>query len=206
MAKKTICPKCKSKNIIPIMYGYPAPDAVAAAERGEVELGGCMVYIDGCDMPDRFCKDCGHEWSMDHFVAEDITKIRFRYWSNWGYFDPEAIKEDQWAYEVYPDGTVKYYSYPMRSRKVLDKDVAHISQEQVNDFYNQVIWLYRPWTEIVECHVCDGCSYELTITYKDNRKRKFTGDIGGGTVDETVMNFLKRIPDFEYLFDDEEED
>ena len=48
------------------------------------------------------------------------------------------------------------------------------------DFYQNVIWLYRPWTEIEECRVCDGCSYELTITYKDNRKKKLTGDLGGG--------------------------
>ena len=204
MAKKIICPKCKSENIIPILYGYPGPDAEEAAGRGEIKLGGCMINVDGCDMPDRFCRDCEHEWSVDHFVAEDIVKVRFRYWSNWGYFDPAAIKEDQWAYEVYPDGTIKYYSYPRRSRKVLDKDVTHISEAQVKDFYNQVIWLYRPWTQIEEYRVCDGCSYELTITYKDNRQRKFTGDIAGGTVDEIVMEFIKSIPDFKYLFEDED--
>ena len=51
-----------------------------------------------------------------------------------------------------------------------------------NDFYPNV-------------DVSDGSSYELTITYKDNRKRKFHGDVGGGTVDNTVIDFLKTIPE-----------
>ena len=40
------------------MYGYPAPEAMEAAVEGELKLGGCEVYIDGWDMPDKFCKDC----------------------------------------------------------------------------------------------------------------------------------------------------
>ena len=92
---KCICPKCKSENIIPIMYGYPAPEAMEAAVAVELKLGGCEVYIDGCDMPDKFCKDCEFEWSVDHFLAEDIVKVRFRYWSNWGFMDSELLTEEQ---------------------------------------------------------------------------------------------------------------
>ncbi len=191
---KVMCPECKSKNIIPVMYGMPTYEASQAAERGEIKLGGCEVYIDGCKMPDRYCKDCEYEWSTDHFVAEDIVKIRFRYWSTWGCYDPESDEEEQWAYEVFPDGRVKYFAYPRNSRRVLDKETIQISKEAVEDFYNQVIRLYRPWTVIEECRICDGCSYELTITYADNRKKKMTGDLGGGTVDKTVTDFLVRLP------------
>ena len=70
-----------------------------------------------------------------------------------------------------------------------------VPKGKVTDFYNEVIWLYRPWTVIEKCMVSDGSSYELTITYKDNRKRKFHGDVGGGTVDNTVIDFLKTIPE-----------
>ena len=63
------------------------------------------------------------------------------------------------------------------------------------DFYQNVIGMYRPWTEIIECEVCDGCSYELIITYSDNRKRKMHGDLGGGTVDKIVTEFLCTIPE-----------
>ena len=171
------------------MYGYPTHDAFEEAEKGNIKLGGCEVFIGG-GQPDRFCKDCETEWCVENFLVEDIVKIRFRYWSNWGYYDPESIEEDQWAFEVFPDGTVKYFTYPRASRRVLDKEVVHIETEKVMDFYQNVIWLYRPWTEIEECRVCDGCSYELTITYKDNRKKKLTGDLGGGTVDKTVTDFF----------------
>ena len=34
------CPVCRGK-LLPIQWGMPGPDAVAAYERGEVALGGC---------------------------------------------------------------------------------------------------------------------------------------------------------------------
>ena len=189
-----ICPKCKSNAVIPIIYGYPAPEDVAEAEKGHLKLGGCKEFI-GVGRPDRFCKDCGHEWYIENFLVEDIVKIRFRYWSNWGCYDPESIEEGQWAFEVFHDGTIQYFAYPRASRRIIDKEMVHIKKDRVADFYQNVIWLYRPWTEIVECRVCDGYSYELTITYKDNRKKKMHGDLGGGTVDKTVTDFLCTIPE-----------
>lgn len=72
---KCICPKCKSENIIPIMYGYPAPEAMEAATAGELKLGGCEVYIDECDMPDKFCK-----LSISHIrgrVEKFLIRMRF---------------------------------------------------------------------------------------------------------------------------------
>ena len=38
---KIICPKCKSKNIIPIVYGYPSSELFELSEQGKVKLGGC---------------------------------------------------------------------------------------------------------------------------------------------------------------------
>ena len=32
-----VCPKCKSNNIIPIMYGYPTHDAFEEAEKGNYD-------------------------------------------------------------------------------------------------------------------------------------------------------------------------
>ena len=40
------------------------------------------------------------------------------------------------------------------------------------------------------------------VTYKDNRKRKLHGDIGGETVDETIVRFLKTVPTIGWKFDD----
>lgn len=36
---RCICPNCKSNNIIPIMYGMPAPEAFEEAEKGNLKLG-----------------------------------------------------------------------------------------------------------------------------------------------------------------------
>lgn len=99
------------------MYGYPTHDAFEEAEKGNIKLGGCEVFIGG-GQPDRFCKDCETEWCVENFLVEDIVKIRFRYWSNWGYYDPESIEEDQWAFEVFPDGTVKYFTKTSHTEKV----------------------------------------------------------------------------------------
>ena len=53
--KQYHCPKCKSENIIPILFGYPSKEAIGAAESGELILGGC-------EMPRKkvnaYCKNC----------------------------------------------------------------------------------------------------------------------------------------------------
>lgn len=54
------CPKC-GERAVPIQWGYPTPDMMAAAERGELALGGCCVKLDGTDARWR-CGKCGEEW------------------------------------------------------------------------------------------------------------------------------------------------
>jgi DNA-directed RNA polymerase subunit RPC12/RpoP len=59
--RKYVCPKCKKKAGVNIMYGEPEP--VDEEEQGEVVLGGCCIVSDGeYGSPDRKCLDCGHEW------------------------------------------------------------------------------------------------------------------------------------------------
>jgi ribosomal protein S27AE len=74
--KPSKCPKCGLDGVIPIMYGDPAPEAWAAAERGELQLGGCCVE-DG--MPIWHCTKCGHEFGeleMDDDVERyDLDEI-----------------------------------------------------------------------------------------------------------------------------------
>lgn len=124
---KCICPECKSNNVVPIIYRYPAIKTIEEAEKGNLKLGGCLVYnIDGCGMSDRYCKDCKYEWCVDNFLVEDILKVRFRYWSNWGVLDPDSLQEDQWGFDILPEGIIKYFAYPRESRRILDKDVVKI--------------------------------------------------------------------------------
>ena len=83
----------------------------------------------------------------------------------------------------------------MNSRRVLDKDKVQIEGKRVIGFYESLLDAFKPWNMIEECRVCDGCSYQLDITYSDGRKRKHTGDLGGGTIDKLVMDFLGTIPE-----------
>lgn len=61
MKKKTKlqCPKCKSKKVIPIVYGLPTYETFKSSEEGKIELGGCIVRNNN---PNYFCKGCGNEF------------------------------------------------------------------------------------------------------------------------------------------------
>lgn len=50
-----ICPVCGSARVIPILWGRRASSEYAAAERGEVALGGCFFFK---NMPCWYCRDC----------------------------------------------------------------------------------------------------------------------------------------------------
>lgn len=39
------CSMCGAA-LVPIAYGYPAPEVIAASERGEVLIGGCTIDDD----------------------------------------------------------------------------------------------------------------------------------------------------------------
>jgi hypothetical protein len=187
------------------MYGYPAPETIEEVSKGNVKLGGCIIINDHA-MDDMFCKDCEFEWCVDSLDAEYITKLRFRYWSNWGYCGEDDLSEGQWAFEVFPDGTIRYYAYPISGRKSVDRDKTKISPERVTAFYDELLDIFaRPW-DLIDCQVCDGCSYQLNISYCDGRKKTFNGDIGGGSVDDIIMNFLRGIPEMREKIEGEDAD
>jgi hypothetical protein len=75
-SKPPLCPRCNSTKVIPIMYGDPVPEAWEAAERGELQLGGCCVE-DG--MPIWHCTKCGHEFGKlkldENLKGEDLDSI-----------------------------------------------------------------------------------------------------------------------------------
>jgi len=53
------CPKCGSRSVAPILYGYPTEESINKAHRGELHLGGCIVSGDD---PKWSCKECGEKW------------------------------------------------------------------------------------------------------------------------------------------------
>jgi hypothetical protein len=49
------CERC-GDELHAIAYGYPSPEMMEAEERGEIALGGCVVYDDA---PRWTCPGCG---------------------------------------------------------------------------------------------------------------------------------------------------
>ena len=50
------CPACQSGDVVPIAYGLPMGEGLARAQRGEVMLGGCVVWDES---PQWHCRACG---------------------------------------------------------------------------------------------------------------------------------------------------
>lgn len=59
--RKYVCPACKQKTGVDILYGMPSHEAFEMAERKEIALGGCCIDVEG---PERACTSCGHEWRI----------------------------------------------------------------------------------------------------------------------------------------------
>lgn len=70
------CPRCESAAVVPIRYGMPGPELAAAAERGEVELGGCLVPV-----PWKWsCLECGYRWPLPPEALEsDLVRSAFAF-------------------------------------------------------------------------------------------------------------------------------
>lgn len=66
------CPNCGSRGGIPILYGYPGKQAMAAARLGLVSLGGCILRD---KLPNWHCDACGHERDRQHPPPIDWDRI-----------------------------------------------------------------------------------------------------------------------------------
>ena len=56
---KYICPICKKKSVVKIVYGYPGQELLDAALKKEVVLGGCIVEEAN---PEFYCLKCDNQW------------------------------------------------------------------------------------------------------------------------------------------------
>lgn len=62
--KRAICPSCEKINGVQLLWGMPDAADLTLAEKGEVELGGCVIT----DMEvDRHCRSCAHQWKSSMF-------------------------------------------------------------------------------------------------------------------------------------------
>ena len=49
------CARCGSTDVVEIVYGLPGADLWESSQRGEIELGGCVIEPDA---PDYACGSC----------------------------------------------------------------------------------------------------------------------------------------------------
>lgn len=56
--KPRTCPCCGGK-VVPILYGEPSSETFEKADRGEIVLGGCIIFA---DMPEYQCTGCGAQF------------------------------------------------------------------------------------------------------------------------------------------------
>ena len=72
LRKSSKCPSCKAGKLIPIIYGLPSREVMEQSERGEVELGGCIItevfdpktgLVNGD--PELYCPKCEGRFFRD---------------------------------------------------------------------------------------------------------------------------------------------
>lgn len=69
--RKYICPFCRKKTAVGIIYGLPNYALWEKAELGEIVLGGCGWHVDN---PDRACLICKRRWLTKR---GEIVQTRF---------------------------------------------------------------------------------------------------------------------------------
>lgn len=68
VAARPPCPECGAPDPLRIVYGNPGPELGASAARGEIALGGDVLF--GGE-PAWQCRTCGHEFGL--FAGSDVS-------------------------------------------------------------------------------------------------------------------------------------
>jgi hypothetical protein len=60
------CARCGKRASKPVVYGYPSPELMEQAKRGEVILGGCVIGIPW------LCDQCKRDFSEETLPSESF--------------------------------------------------------------------------------------------------------------------------------------
>ena len=105
------CPKCKSRNVRPILWGMPTYEAFTS---GKYYIGGCCEQTNEKGFVyDYGCLDCDFKWCLEDFKASDIEKILIITEPT---YSNTLTREVRYC-RVYSDGRILAYSTIGRSRK-----------------------------------------------------------------------------------------
>jgi hypothetical protein len=72
-AVRPVCLGCGARSKVGVVYGYPTPELLEQARRGEVILGGCNV---GAPPPPWLCAECERDESKRELLAENRRQLR----------------------------------------------------------------------------------------------------------------------------------
>jgi len=64
---KLRCPACGQREGVELLFGMPSQEAMAAAERGEIALGGCCMPWEPLNYR---CLNCEFEWGKPEEPGE----------------------------------------------------------------------------------------------------------------------------------------
>ena len=69
---RAVCLQCGERTVVPVVYGYPGPGMIVAADRREIILGGCCLpatYRQGCTV-------CGWLRPIPSAVDDEVQSRR----------------------------------------------------------------------------------------------------------------------------------
>lgn len=137
--------------------------------------------------------DCKYQWSKETLPATKIIEIRYKVTEN----GPCALDMQRtWLYDIFPNGKCNPYSYQGQERYCQCKEEKLVSSHKAYKLACELQKIISAplWEKhIVKGEVCDGCRYNLQITYADNRKKTMTGDVAGGTFDSIMEKFVHSV-------------
>lgn len=164
------CPKCNSKNIIPIIYGEPTYESYLRSKKGEVMLGGCCVVIDENDksiMNEYYCKNCGNEYGKKDVIDSEYNKIRNIYGNIGGYFEGYTTFEIDFIKKEVFFGTSIYGDDKKLVKKIRTENVERLI-EQLKEV-NLLNWK----KEYINKYVLDGTQWNVVIDANGRKRFKY---------------------------------
>ena len=119
MTRKYVCPSCKEKTGVDIVYGMPSEELAVKAELGEIALGGCDIEP---NQPDYRCLSCGFEWDKTRQFEEAKQQwlkeyVKGRSWAEM--MDDKNRAEDEKAKALM---TPEYLAMWKKAEKDYDKN------------------------------------------------------------------------------------
>ena len=200
-SKRTPCPKCQSKKIVPIQYGEPSMETLDKSEAGKLVLGGCCVTEESTKW---YCVDCEHEFGqywdpLKDLKLPDLGRVRpLTLEFSIGGFSQESL------YVKLINGQLMYYHYhaPLPWDQADAKQILPTVEQWID--FKTVLNSINAWewdSDYFTPDVCDGTQWELKINYGNKRIKTYGDNAYPGTKDDDMIFNLSRTPEFTAFVD-----